>query len=196
MPLNIRNLAAIRIFSPDGAPKIGQYIYQALTSSQNATNLLEQQTNSNIQAQRPAAPPDVNALKVTAQNGHFQVAITDNNQNLYSGIQYHVEHADNPSFTNSHTIDLGGSRNHNVYLGNVTRYWKAYSSYPSSPVSGPSYHGGSLQPQPVVGGGENAGPAFAPSQGSGTGLPGETNSGPGPVAYRTLNGKLPIRRSK
>jgi hypothetical protein len=128
---------------------------------------------------------------VSGQNGHFNVALSDQN-NVYAGVNYFAAHADNPNFTNAHIIDLGASRNHNVFLGNVGRYWMGYSSYANSAPSSPRYHGGT-QPAIVQGGGTNAGPQFLDSQGSGTGSPGVALSGPGPVPYRTSDGKTPIR---
>lgn len=195
MSLNIRNLSEIRAFVSDGK-NIGQRLYEAFQDVIAGHNLVEQQTNSSANAQRAAAPPAINAVNVVGQNGHFNIAITDNNQNIYSGVRYYVEHADNPSFTNPHIVDLGSSRNHSLFLGNVTRYWRAYSAYPASPGGSPVYHGGALQPAAVNGGGAIGGPFFQASQGSGTGAPGEGLSGPGPLAYRTTNGKPPIRVSK
>lgn len=193
MPLNIKNLDALRNFKPEEYPQMGEHLYQALRTVSDASNLTEQQTNSSVNAQRPTSPPDINAVNVTGQNGHFNIAITDNNQNLYAGIKYYAEHSSTANFSDPHVIDMGSSRNHNVYLGNVRRYWRAYSAYPSSPSSSPAYHGGVVQPKVVIGGGENGGPSFLASQGSGTGLPGQGLSGPGPIAYRSTNGKPPVR---
>src|SRR6185369_9493 len=44
-----------------------------------------------------------------------------------------------------------------------------------------------------VGGGAIGGPDFLPSEGSGTGTPGQGISGPGPVPFRSDTGEPPIR---
>lgn len=192
MPLSIRNLAYIRSLATKEMPDIGQKLAEALQSIADAHNNVEQQTNGNGSG-NPQAPPQIHALSVTAQNGHFQVAITDHNQNLYRGVQYFVEHADNPNFTNPHIVHMGTSRNMNLFLGNTSRYWRAYSSYPWSGPSSPVYHGGAGSPAIVSGGGSVGGPGFATSQGSGTGAAGVGISGPGPIPYRTTTGKPPVR---
>ena len=98
-------------------------MFEALQYIASKQSTLLQQVNGNITGQ-PQAPPGINSMKVTAQNGHFSIAIQDSNQ-IYRGISYFVEHADNPHFTNPSIIHIGASRNHDVFLGNVTRYWRA-----------------------------------------------------------------------
>ena len=75
----------------------------------------------------------------------------------------------------------------------MTRYFRAYSAYASSAAGPPVYFGGVGAPLPVAGGGPVGGPAFLPSQGSGTGAPGEGLSGPGPVPFRSTTGAPPVR---
>ena len=191
MPSTIRNLEAIKSYSPKDYPLLGVHIYEALQDMIANQNAMTQQTNANVAGQ-PSPPPAVDGVAVSAQNGHFQVAIQDSNE-FYRGLTYHVEHADNPNFTNSQTEYLGPSRNANLYLGNVTRYFKVYSSYDSSAVSTPVYHGSATAPIAVTGGGGDPGPSFLASQGSGTGTPGQTASGYGPVAFRSTTGKPPVR---
>ena len=145
-----------------------------------------------IRAATPNRPLPINGLNVKAQNGHFSVALTDNNQ-IYRGTSYFIEHADNPHFTNPTIVPLGPSRNANLFLGNVTRYFRAYSGLPVGPSSPPVYHGGA-QPIPVVGGGTVGGPAVLPSQGSGTGAAGVGLVGYGPVQYRSASGVPPPRK--
>lgn len=169
-----------------GSETLGRDLYEALNSIQKQGTVIEQQTNSNANAQ-PQAPPNVQSLSVSANNGHFNFSIQDQSQGLSRGVHYFVEHADNAAFANSHTIDIGQSRNHNEYLGNVTRYVRAYSAYPGSPPSQHVYFGGMATPKAVAGGGTNAGPDFLPSQGTGTGAAGQGGVGPGPVPKRTNN---------
>ena len=179
----IRNLDYIRAQDPR--------LYEALSDIIRQQSTVTQQTNASPTAP-PAAPPSINGLQVSASNGHFQVAITDT-ANIYRGVQYFVEHADNPQFTDPHIVSLGASRNANIFLGNVTRYWRAYSSYAASGPGSPAYHGSASQPLAVVGGGSIPGPSFLPSQGSGTGSAGVGLSGPGPIPFRSANGAPPVR---
>lgn len=185
-PMSIRNLDWVR-----SLPQIGAKFYEMFKDVSDQLTTVEQQTNSNRTAP-PNAPPSIGGLKVTGQNGHFNIAITDASP-VYRGVNYFVEHADNPHFTNPHVIDLGASRNHNIFLGNVTRYFRAYSSYAGSPIGSPAYFGSGAQPTPVVGGGENSGPNFTASQGSGTGAAGAGLQGPGVAPFRSTNGKPPSR---
>jgi hypothetical protein len=174
-----------------GVPDFGTKLGEALDSIARQTNAMEQQGNLNANGQ-PAAPPPISSVRVTGQNGHFNIAIADPSP-VYRGINYWAEHADNENFTNPQIIDLGQSRNHSIFLGNVTRYWRAYSSYQSSPTSAPAYHGGAAQPLAVSGGGTVGGPAFQASQGSGTGGAGVGLSGPGPVPARSASTAAPVR---
>lgn len=184
--ITVKNLDYLRSL-PDFGPKLAE----ALQGIAEAHNTTEQQTNTNSQGQ-PSPPPAINGLTVTGQNGHFQIAITDNNS-IYRGIRYYVEHADNPHFINAHKVALHDSRNANIFLGNVTRYFRAYSAYDSSAPSGPAYHGSAGQPLSVTGGGSVGGPNFLADQGSGTGAAGVGLSGPGPVPFRSASGALPVR---
>ena len=189
--INVRNLPYLRSLSSKDFPDLGSKLFEALSDLQNGTTSVEQQTNANGSGS-PAPPPAISNLDVKGQNGHFNIAITDNNP-IFRGIRYWVEHADNPHFTGAHVIDMGGSRNHNVFLGNVTRYWRAYSSYDSSAPSAPVYHGSGSTPRPVLGGGAIGGPAFTTPQSSGTGMPGQALQGPGGVPFRSVNGAPPVR---
>lgn len=179
--LKIRNLAFIK-----SIPEFGVRIAEALQDVQKGVGIIAKQTNSDPSAQ-PQAPPNLQNLSVTANDGHFNFSIQDQSPGLRRGVSYFVEHADNPSFQNSHTIELGQTRNHNEYLGNVTRYVRAYSAYAGSPPSQHVYFGGQTAPQAVQGGGSNAGPMFLPSQGTGTGAAGQGGQGPGPIPERTEN---------
>lgn len=189
--LKVRNLDYLRSAAPTDTG-YGARLYEALQDLITAHTNHVSQTNGNLVGE-PAAPSPIDALNVTAQNGHFNVAITHNAE-IYRGVQYYVEHADNPNFVNAvHTQASGTeSRNHNEFLGNVTRYFRAFPSYASSGPAKPVYFGGA-QPRAVVGGGSIGGPNFLPSQGSGTGTAGQGLSGPGPVPFRSKTGAPPVR---
>ena len=189
--MKIPHLDYIRTLSTPEFPDLGARLYEALHAIQGQASTTESQANLNPTG-NPAAPPPLDGIKVSGQNGHFQIAI-QHSAPIYRGVRYFVEHADNPHFTNPHVIALGESRNHSVFLGNVTRYFRAYTSYASSPPSEPTYHGSSAAPTPVLGGGSVGGPAFQPSQGSGTGAAGVGLSGPGPIPFRSVSGAPPTR---
>ncbi len=189
--MSIRNLDYLRGLASAEFPDLGAKLYEALTDLVEQHQTLSQQVNGNGTGE-PLPPPAVSGVKVTGKGGHFSIAIQDEGQ-IYRDVQYYVEHADNPQFSNPSVIHLGHTRNHNVFLGNVTRYWRAYSAYASSPAGPPAYHGSVGAPQPVVGGGAIEGPEMLPSEGSGTGARGEGLSGPGPVPFRSKTGAAPVR---
>jgi hypothetical protein len=186
-----KNLAYIRGLTSQDLPGFGAKLYETLTAIIQQQQTLAQQVNGNPTGQ-PVPPPAVNAVKVTGQNGHFDISIQDSNQ-IYRGIQYFAEYSQDKNFSNPRVIPMGDSRNHTVFLGNQNLYWRAYSSYASSSPSSPAYHGGAATPAPVAGGGSIGGPAFQDSQGSGTGTPGQGVTGPGPIPFRSVNGVPPVR---
>jgi len=186
----VRDIAWLKNLKLEGAPDFGTRLHGLLSDMLRGQDNLAMQSNGNTQGQ-PAAPPPINGLKVTGQNGHFHIAITDQNP-IYRGIKYYAEYSTTPNFQNPQAIHMGDSRNHSIFLGNGTYYWRAYSAYAASPASQASYHGGA-QPQAVSGGGSIGGPAFLPAQGTGTGAPGQGLHGPGPVPFRSDNGVPPPR---
>ena len=182
----IRNLDFLR-----NIPEWGGRLYEALEDLNAQHQSIAQQVNGNSTGQ-PLPPPAIDSLTVTGQNGHFHAQI-QHNAEFYRGIKYHLEYADNASFHNPRAVDIGSSREHTMFLGNGTYYFRAFAAYESSPPGPPAYHGGAHSPQPVSGGGSIGGPAFLPPQGSGTGKPGEGLSGPGPIPFRTSSGRPPVR---
>jgi hypothetical protein len=171
-------------------PDIGSKLYEVFQGILQQNQNVQQQTNTSGDT-NPTPPPQVNGVQVSGANGYLHVAINDTNE-VYSGVQYYAEHADNPNFTDPQIVPMGSSRNTNIPVGNQSRYVRVYSSYQSSPPSPALYHGGNI-PVSVNGGGENSGPAFLPSQGSGTGLPGQGLTGNGITPFRSTNGKPPSR---
>lgn len=190
MAVDLKNLDYIRQAN-EWTPDLGAKMAELLQNFAQGVNNLEQQTNGNTQGS-PQPPGKINGFNVTSQNGHFSVEISDHNE-IYRGVRYFVEHADNPHFTNPVTEDLGTSRNRTFFMGNVTRYWRAYSAYPNSAPGEAVYHGSQTQPTAVTGGGDNAGGPTITSQGSGTGAAGQGLQGPGSVPFRTTSGAPPTR---
>jgi hypothetical protein len=182
MPIDVRNLEYIKAQDPK--------FYEAFIDIIKAHEVVSQQVNGSSSS-NPSPPPAVNGVKVSGAGGHLHVAITDNNQ-IYRGIQYYVEHADNPQFTDPQIVHIGDTRNATIPVGSQSRYVRVYSAYASSAPSPAVYHGGA-DPIPVNGGGSDSGPQFLPSEGSGTGTAGQGLSGPGPIPYRTDTGAPPVR---
>jgi hypothetical protein len=184
--MSFKNADYIRNLPGDLGPRL----YEALADLEARNTTLAQQVNGNPTGE-PAAPPNVGGLNVTGRDGSLHVAITDNSP-IYRGIQYHLEHADNPHFINPIPISMGTARHVTIPIGNQTRYVRVASSYSVTAPSQWVYHGGS-QPIGVNGGGMGPGPQFLPSQGSGTGAPGEGLQGSGTKAFRSVNGAPPKR---
>ena len=188
MPLAVRNRDYLRAKDVRQAEMVDDII--------NGLNRLEAQVSGNVNGQ-PPVPPPVHAVQVSGRDGYLHVAITDNNGiqgqgGIYRGLEYYVDHADNPGFANAVTEHLGPRRNVTIPVGSQTRYVRAYSAYQFGSPSQPVVHGGN-QPIGTVGGGSGPGPLFLPSQGSGTGAPGVGAQGPGATPFRSTNGKPPIR---
>lgn len=160
MSLSYRN----RAFLLEKYPEIAEAFDDLTSQVQNTMT----QTNSSPSGIQTPAPPAPSALTVTAANGIFDAKIDDNNSPVNRGINYFLEYSKSPAFTAPHTIDLGASRNHRTFLGNQTLYWRAHSSYPTSPRSEAAYHGTLTQPRAVIGGGTASGPDLLSSSGSGT----------------------------
>ncbi len=188
MPLDIKEISFIKGLNIPDHPEFGAKLAEALLSIQQAHNNIEQQVNGNSTG-GPMPPPQVNAVQVTGQNGFLHVAI-QHDEPFYRGINYFVEHADNAQFTNPQIVKAGDVRNVTIPAGGP-RYVRAYASYASSHPGQPVYHGSPVEPIAVDAG--QGGPAFLPSQGSGTGFPGQGLQGPGMEPFRPVDGKPPVR---
>lgn len=160
MPLQYRNRAVILAKYPELAEAFDDV-------TRHVENVMNQ-TNSSPNGQLEP-PPSPSSLSVTGSDGIFDAQIIDNNP-VNRGINYFLEYSPTSDFKAPHTIDLGTSRNHRVNLGNQSLFWRAHSSYPTSPRSRPVYHGSPAFPKVVVGGGNSTGPTLQASQGSGTSL--------------------------
>lgn len=140
---------------------------QALQAIQDAINNIASQTAASAAGPQGTSPSPA-SLTVTAAQGVFDIAITDNAP-IQRGIEYFLEYSLTASFNQPTVIHLGTTRNHRVFLGNQILYWRAYSQYgPASAPSQPVYFGSANNPTPVAGGGTITGPAPLASNGSGT----------------------------
>ena len=139
-------------------------LYNALRSIVDAVNNLGRGVG--VDPTGTIAPPgNISSIAVTAANGIFDVAITDNSS-LVQGINYFVEADTTAAFSRPHVYALGPSRNARFSMGNLTLYWRGYSQYLGSQPSQPVTFGNPATA--VTGGGTSAGPAPQPSMGSGT----------------------------
>lgn len=175
----VPNLAYLR-----SIPVIGGRLYEALHGAQKAINTMALQGNLNPDGQ-VEPPPAIEGATATAANGVLHVSIQHTASKVRRDVVYHIEHADNPSFINSQIRHIGDSRSFNEFIGNQSRFVRAYASYGAS-ASGPVLvHGGASTPQPVYGGG-SVGPApYLPSQGRSTGAPGQGGADSSPVPVRS-----------
>lgn len=179
-----QNLAWIRSLKLSEVPEFGARLYQSIKSIGTQVTNLERQGNLNSQGQ-PITPPNIQSVAATGQNGVLHVSIQDQSSGLNRGVNYYVEHADNPSFVNAQIRNIGDSRSYTEFIGNATRYVRAYSAYPGSANSSHAYHGSASAPAAVSGGGSIGPPSYLPSQGSGTGAAGQSGFGPGPSPTRS-----------
>lgn len=170
-------------------PLWGKYAYQAFRNIQKQLQNLSTQGNAALNGPQVYPPPQINAVSVTASGGVAHIQITDNNPNLYRGVQYHVQYATDAGFSSPCNGPSGPSRDIRIPVGNQPLYYRVFSDYPTSAPSTPVYHGGST-PIAVAATGDTAPPVPA-GQGSGTGTPGQI-SGYGPLPWR---GNNPPRRS-
>lgn len=176
----IRNLPTLR-----NMPTWGQRIVEAFQDVQKQLSNTSTQTNANLTAPQNAAPPQINALTVTASGGVAHAQITDSNESLYRGVNYHLQYAvAGTGFAAPVTFHMGPSRDARIPVGTQTLEYRAFSDYPTSPASPPVYHGGS-QPVAIAAIGSDQ-PPIPSGMGSGTGMPSQI-SGFGPVPWRGSN---------
>ncbi len=176
----IGQLAQIKSDSP--------YVYEALTQIVNGVNAVGRATGVDPSG-TIAEPAPIGSLSVTAADGIFDLAITDNSS-VNRGIFYFAESDTTPAFSQPYVHFLGSSRNLRVALGNQTLYWRAYSQYLGSDPPVAITFG--TPATAVAGGGTATGPALQASNGSGTASGTEGGSGFGQVA-QSSSGPLILR---
>jgi hypothetical protein len=178
--LKIGQLAQIKGESP--------YVYEALTQIVNAVNSLGRATGVDPSGTiDPPAP--IGSLSVTAADGIFDLAITDNSA-VNRGIFYFAESDVTRGFNSPRVYFLGSSRNLRIMLGNQTLYWRAYSQYLGSDPSEPITFG--TPATAVIGGGTLTGPQLQPSTGSGT-APGTTGGSGFGKLTQSVSGPIILR---
>ena len=178
--LKIAQLAQIKSDSP--------YVYEALVQLVNGVNAVGRGTGVDPSG-TISAPVPIGSLNVTAADGIFDLAITDNSS-VNRGIFYFAESDTTPAFNQPYVHFMGSSRNLRISMGNQTLYWRAYSQYLGSDPSEPVTFG--TPPAAVTGGGTAAGPALQSSSGSGTASGSEGGSGFG-VNTQSSSGPVILR---
>src|SRR5271167_1842842 len=98
--LKIGQLAQIKSDSP--------YVYEALTQIVNGVNAVGRATGVDPSGSI-AAPSPIGSLNVTAADGIFDLAITDNSS-VNRGIFYFAESDATPAFSQPCVLFLGSSR--------------------------------------------------------------------------------------
>lgn len=166
-------------------PQIGNQLAQALQGFADQVNQAHAQ--SAVSGASPLqSPPKLDSFNVTQDtvgNAYFGL---QHNGNIQKGVSYFVEHADNPGFVGAHTVHLGASRNGvPLYIGNSTRYFRAYSMYQGNDQPSEITNFGGQTPTAVTGSGsapatfqQSFGAGTAPTDGS------QPGKGFGPVLYR------------
>lgn len=175
---NDPNVQALR-----NVPLWGKYLFDAFRNVQKQLSNVATQANTSLTGAQSSAPPQVNAVNVTASGGVAHIQITDNNP-VYRGITYHVQYATDAGFSAPCNGPSGPSRDIRIPVGNQPLFYRVFSDYPTSPASEPVYHGGAT-PQAIAATGATA-PPVPSGQGSGTGFTGQI-SGHGPVPWRGAN---------
>lgn len=188
MPLSIKNLAFLRSADPN-SEGYGARLYEALKSIESAHNNVEQQTNSDSTG-NPTPPPPLGGITVTPTSVGHHISISHPGD-LYRGVEYHGDYSDNSHFTNPIPWHAGPARELDLATGSKKLYFRAQAQYPTGASTDPVYHGGN-QPIGVTGGKDTP---IGPSQGSGTGTPGQGLQGYGSTPFRSSTGAPPTRKS-
>jgi hypothetical protein len=159
----------------DGS-KIAEALQSVAIPIQNSASYLAQDVSGT-----PAVPPLISALQAQhCGKGLVDLAITDNSSGLQQAVGYWIEYS-NDGFKTSRPQFIGGARNHLMTLPNGRWQFRAFSQYqtagsPNTPVAAP----GTL----LINDSTAGDTILFPSQGSGTGRPGEQGTGAGKTVSR------------
>lgn len=119
---------------------------EALDDIASRTQAVSNQTNADVSGSTspPSAP---NAISVTAKDGFANVQIS--HASAPEGTAYLLEYATTPNFQNPVQVDNGISKNFSQYLKGQRLYFRAASTFYTSPASPWIYYGGQANPIPV-----------------------------------------------
>jgi hypothetical protein len=183
--MSVRNLPEIRKWNLEGITAFGARLHETLTDMVRQISTISQQVNGNVSA-NPSAPPPLQSFTVQPHENGFDMSI-EHNGDLYRGVHYYVDYADNPNFQGVRTVHVGETRNAVLPLGSRTLYFRAWAKYPFSASTSPVVHGAST-PQAVTGGVKTP---FLGTQGCGTSLANEQPFQQ--PAFRSVSGAPPVR---
>ena len=184
MTLSIRNLDWLRTLKIPDNPTAGQRLYEVVSDIQKGVNVLESQTNSDLQGQ-PGAPPQPQQLTVVPHPQGVEFAIRHEGE-FYQGINYEIDHTANGQ---THSYSVGASRNGFLPVGPTVGTYQVRALYPNGKSSTPVVYGG-IQAK-VVHGASVREVAMLPGQGSGTTRQGQPPGFGG--AFRSVSGAPPVR---
>jgi hypothetical protein len=184
MPSQPKNLDWIRSVDPKNLPTdFGHRLYQCLQDLTTNDNVVAQQGNFSLDG-NPTAPPQPQALNMVPHPQGVQYQIQHEGE-FYQGINYEI---DMTAQGQTHTFDVGSSRNGVLPVGPVTASYQVRARYPN----GKSGNAVAFS-QPVRGASVSQ-VTLLPSQGAGTTRPSQPPGFGGP--YRSSNGAPPVRRTK
>lgn len=169
MSLSVRNLAWLRKLDVPGVPSFGARMHEIVNDLIGGTNTLEQQGNFSLSG-HPPPPPQPDGITVVPHPQGVDVSI-QHSGNFYQGVQYQVDHADNPAFQGARTVDLGQSRNAVIPVGPWSGYYQVRALYPNGQSTAPVIFGGHAPK--IVHGGSVSVASLLPSEGCGTTRPGQ-----------------------
>lgn len=179
--LNPRNMSYLR--------SMDARLHEALSDMVKAINSVGVQANAEPTG-LSTSPQSIGALHVVAGRGVFDARITDLSP-VSRGLEYQLEYSTSSTFASSHLVHLGPSRNWRGMLGQQQLYFRAHSTYPTSPPSTAVHHGGVI---PVmVDGTAPTEPGLQPGAGSGTGTLTQTGQGYGANPFRSSTGFMPVK---
>lgn len=181
--ISIRNLAWLRGVKIPDHPGFGQRLYEMFADTASGINTLEQQTNSNLSG-TPGAPPAPDGLTVVPHPQGVEFAI-QHSGDFYQGLKYEI---DCTSQGQTHSYDVGSSRNGFLPVGPLEATYQVRALYPTGQSSRPVVCG---SPATVVRGASVSRVAMLPGQGSGT-----TKQGQPPGFGGAYRGSTPPVRAK
>jgi hypothetical protein len=177
MPSESPNLSWLRSLKLDGHPEFGAKLFELLDGHRADLNMLEQQTNSNLNGST-APPPVPTKLTVVPHPQGVQYSI-QHDAEFYADPLYEIDVTANNT---THSMDVGTSRNGVLPVGALTATYQVRTRYANGSSSNP------VQAAGAVTGGAGSKSLLA-SQGSSTTRPSQPPGFGG--AYRGT--KPPVR---
>lgn len=168
---SLESIKRLKIFVPGQGELRGHLVAEALEDAARPSQYIGRNVAANLDGSSnvPSTPSAITAKHIGG--GLVDFSIQD--QATHPAINYFVEVADNPGFSNARVVHSSPSRNGMVFLPSGNWYMRTYSQYQYS--GSVSNAGGSVPSTKVTVTGSIATGTLLASQGSGTG----TGSTPG-----------------